>query len=196
MPNIYVWCSKSHFLNFYFFYFSTAPAKQTTLSQQQTTAATIAQLTQAYLRSQNVANTPVSTTNQNISSSTTTTTTPASPNTIDINILREKSKNMDLPLISALCNDRSLLKQTKAFVMPKHPRLTINQCESPKGKYPVSQLSTTQLAKPRKTSIGHHRHPNDKLPDLPMQTAEGNNYVMDPTPTAIKHKSYHSQPNL
>lgn len=104
---------------------------------------------------------------------------------------------MDLPLISALCNDRSLLKQTKAFVMPKHPRLTINQCDmSPKGKYPVSGLSTTQLAKPRKTSIGHHRHPNDKLPDLPMQTAEGNNYVMDPTPAAIKHKSYHSQPNL
>nr|CAD7462430.1 unnamed protein product [Timema tahoe] len=40
---------------------------------------------------------------------------------LDIRTLQEKSKNLDLPLISALCNDRSLLKQTNAFVMPKHP---------------------------------------------------------------------------
>lgn len=40
---------------------------------------------------------------------------------LDIRTLREKSRNMDLPLISALCNDRSLLKQTNAFVMPRHP---------------------------------------------------------------------------
>ncbi|KAG8212686.1 hypothetical protein J437_LFUL019564 [Ladona fulva] len=38
---------------------------------------------------------------------------------LDIRTLREKSKNLDLPLISALCNDRSLLKQTNAFVA--HP---------------------------------------------------------------------------
>lgn len=131
---------------------------------------------------------------------------PTTPSSIDINTLREKSKHLDLPLISALCNDRSLLKQTKAFVLPKHPRnaattaqpnsaATVTTASSPKAKYPVSGLSTTQLAKPRKSSISH-RHPNDKLPPLPMQTAEGNNYVMDPTPTAIKHKSYNSQPNL
>ncbi|XP_047001587.1 protein expanded [Schistocerca americana] len=41
---------------------------------------------------------------------------------LDIRTLREKSKNLDLPLISALCNDRSLLEQTNAFVMPRHPR--------------------------------------------------------------------------
>ncbi|XP_055386644.1 protein expanded isoform X2 [Condylostylus longicornis] len=117
---------------------------------------------------------------------------------IDIQTLREKSKNMDLPLISALCNDRSLLKQTKAFVMPKHPKNTLtispNSLSSKtiqSTKYPVSGLSTTQLAKPRKTTISH-RHPNDKLPPLPMQTAEANNYVMDPTPSVIKHKSYNS----
>lgn len=123
---------------------------------------------------------------------------PSSATTIDINTLRERSKHLDLPLISALCNDRSLLKQTKAFVMPKHPRSSLNQGSNQlsKGKYPVSGLSTTQLNKPRqKTSISH-RHPNDKLPPLPMQTTEGNNYVMDPTPTAIKHKSFSSQPNL
>uniref|UniRef100_A0A146L805 Protein expanded n=3 Tax=Lygus hesperus TaxID=30085 RepID=A0A146L805_LYGHE len=40
---------------------------------------------------------------------------------LDISSLREKSRNLDLPLISALCNDRNLLKQTNAFVMPQHP---------------------------------------------------------------------------
>lgn len=38
---------------------------------------------------------------------------------VDIQLIRERSKNLDLPLIAALCNDRSLLKQTKAFGMPK-----------------------------------------------------------------------------
>lgn len=142
---------------------------------------------------------------------------------IDIKTLREKSKNLDLPLISALMHDRSLLKQTRAFVMPKHPKMgTTNTGNSnspasgnapsnvsttpstqqqqqqnnilasaPKTKYPVSGLSTTQLVKPRKTSIVSHRHPNDKLPPLPGQTTtEGNNYVMDPTPA--KQKSYSS----
>uniref|UniRef100_A0A182K388 FERM domain-containing protein n=1 Tax=Anopheles christyi TaxID=43041 RepID=A0A182K388_9DIPT len=158
---------------------------------------------------------------------------PANDHTsIDIKTLREKSKHLDLPLISALMHDRSLLKQTRAFVMPKHPKAngsmqkggaggtgvvpggspTINgealngnggsppgNNPSPKCKYPVSGLSTTQLAKPRKTSASH-RHPNDKLPPLPGQTgpgqtgptAEGNNYVMDPTPTPIKQKSFSS----
>ncbi|XP_033207992.1 protein expanded isoform X2 [Belonocnema kinseyi] len=40
---------------------------------------------------------------------------------LDLRKLREKSRNLDLPLISALCNDRNLLKQTNAFVLPKHP---------------------------------------------------------------------------
>uniref|UniRef100_A0A182NZV6 FERM domain-containing protein n=1 Tax=Anopheles epiroticus TaxID=199890 RepID=A0A182NZV6_9DIPT len=161
-------------------------------------------------------------------------TDPADHTSIDIKTLREKSKHLDLPLISALMHDRSLLKQTRAFVMPKHPKAngsnglqkgaggaglapggtpTINgespngnggsppsnNNPSPKSKYPVSGLSTTQLAKPRKTSASH-RHPNDKLPPLPGQTgpgqtgptAEGNNYVMDPTPTPIKQKSFSS----
>lgn len=34
---------------------------------------------------------------------------------LDICSLREKSKNLDLPLISALCNDKSLLKQTNTI---------------------------------------------------------------------------------
>lgn len=137
---------------------------------------------------------------------------------IDIKTLREKSKNLDLPLISALMHDRSLLKQTRAFVMPKHPKMgttTVVNGNGPaspapaaattqqqsilaaaaaahKSKYPVSGLSTTQLVKPRKTAVVSHRHPNDKLPPLPGQTAtaEGNNYVMDPTPA--KQKSYSS----
>lgn len=125
-------------------------------------------------------------------STSTNTISPVTP--IDINVLREHSKHLDLPLISALCNDRSLLKQT-AYVMPKHPLSNVKQntLQMSKGKYPVSGLSTTQLNKSRqKTSISH-RHPNDKLPPLPSYTAELNNYVMDP---AMKHKSFSSQPNL
>lgn len=165
---------------------------------------------------------------------------------VDIQLIRERSKNLDLPLIAALCNDRSLLKQTKAFVMPKHPQkggvgqtVVVNgnggvavvsstgggggvgvgvgignigtMGENLKGslnnlvpignrnKYPVSGLSTLQLAKPKK-SVASHRHPQDKLPPLPGHTTEagliktngGNNYVMDP----IKHKGYNSQPGV
>lgn len=120
-------------------------------------------------------------------------TAPATP--IDINILRERSKHMDLPLISALCNDRSLLKQT-AFVMPKHPASNMKQntLQMSKGKYPVSGLSTTQLTKSRSKMSISHRHPQDKLPPLPLAPiTPGNNYVMDP---AAKHKSFSSQPNL
>lgn len=118
---------------------------------------------------------------------------------IDINILREKSKHLDLPLISALCNDRSLLKQTKAFVMPKPSRSSLQGLShtSSKSKYPVSGLNTTQLTstKGRKTTISH-RHPNDKLPPLPVQEKSGNknNYVMDPIP--LKQKTNQQNTNL
>lgn len=92
---------------------------------------------------------------------------------LDIRTLREKSRNLDLPLISALCNDRYLLKQTKAFVMPKHPTeatsssasvkntgRSSNGATSNRNKYPVSGLSTTQITKPpRKSSTSTHKHP-------------------------------------
>ncbi|KZC10077.1 Protein expanded [Dufourea novaeangliae] len=91
---------------------------------------------------------------------------------LDIRTLREKSRNLDLPLISALCNDRYLLKQTKAFVMPKHPTEATSSTSAKNGtrssnggtsnrnKYPVSGLSTTQITKPpRKSSTSTHRHP-------------------------------------
>lgn len=132
---------------------------------------------------------------QNISNTSSEQSTPGiktSPqNPIDIQVLREKSKHLDLPLISALCNDRSLLKQTKAFVAPKNLKTT--------GSVNTTMTTTTEItttaqsiSKPRKTSISH-RHPNDKLPPLPVQTAEANNYVMDPTPVNSKHKSFSSQ---
>uniref|UniRef100_A0A0A1XJ06 Protein expanded n=1 Tax=Zeugodacus cucurbitae TaxID=28588 RepID=A0A0A1XJ06_ZEUCU len=176
----------------------------------------------------------------------------ASTNPLDIDVLREKSKHLDLPLISALCNDPSLLKQTKVFANPKtnrtptaatmrnigvtaastssgrvaHKSLTINagafvanetpnvtsasstavvsagtstNTTVPNATLPTNTntksmtSSTLQLvsAKGRKT-VGSHRHPNDKLPPLPMQMAEANNYVMDPA-IMKHHKSYNSQ---
>ena len=57
---------------------------------------------------------------------------------LDIRTLREKSKNMDLPLISALCNDRSLIKQTNAFVMPRHPGGKQGGSSGGRGERPVS----------------------------------------------------------
>lgn len=112
---------------------------------------------------------------------------------IDIRTLREKSKNLDLPLISALCNDRSLLKQTKAFVMPKHPSgETMAQRLSgsnSKSKYPVSGLSSTQINKPARKPMSSHRHPGDKLPEIPR--APPNNYVVTETRSA-KHKTMQS----
>lgn len=110
---------------------------------------------------------------------------------IDIRTLREKSKNLDLPLISALCNDRSLIKQTKAFVMPKHPSGEIPMRisgSSSKSKYPVSGLSSTQINKPIRKPPSSHRHPGDKLPEIPR--APPNNYVV--TDPRGKHKIVHS----
>lgn len=128
---------------------------------------------------------------KNISSEATNAAEEAQRVALDIRTLREKSKKMDLPLISALCNDRSLIKQTKAFVMPKHPG------EVPlrppglgtKGKYPVSGLSSARINKTaRKTPSVNHRHPGDKLPDIPRATP--NNYVL--TEPRSKHKTMQS----
>lgn len=176
-------------------------------------------------------------------SSPSTANTPT-PNEFDIALLREKSKHLDLPLISALCNDRSLLKQTKVLVNPKNPKQGLNNAQTISGaastsptlsttsitltetatnisKLPLTSLNhnnngsstsagsltgtattagaaatssnkilTSTVAKSRKTSVSH-RHPNDKLPPLPMQLAEANNYVMDPA-ILKHHKSYNS----
>ncbi|XP_050543075.1 protein expanded isoform X2 [Daktulosphaira vitifoliae] len=44
-----------------------------------------------------------------------TPTSVADTTVLDIESLREKSRNLDLPLISALCNDQTLLKQTNTL---------------------------------------------------------------------------------
>lgn len=102
---------------------------------------------------------------------------------IDIKTLREKSKNLDLPLIAALCNDKSLLKQTKAFVMPKHGDR--ERGERGHGKRPVSGSGGVGGKGPIRR--GCHRHPGDALPALPHPTprATANTYVPDPRPPAI-----------
>lgn len=118
---------------------------------------------------------------------------------IDISILREKSKHMDLPLISALCNDRSLLKQTKAFVgknSKTSSTLTSPNNQNSPSKLKSSGLATTQSSlKSKKLNGSQHRHPNDKLPPIPVEKktenscGNKNNYVMDPIPLKQKNKS-------
>ncbi|KAK9878136.1 hypothetical protein WA026_021152 [Henosepilachna vigintioctopunctata] len=114
------------------------------------------------------------------------------PAGIDIRTLREKSKKLDLPLISALCNDRSLIKQTKAFVMPRHPGDSVPRqslTSTTRQKYPVSGLSSSKINKTtRKAPLISHRHPGDKLPEIPRATP--NNYVL--TDTRVKHKTMQS----
>lgn len=119
---------------------------------------------------------------------------------LDIKTLREKSKKMDLPLISALCNDRSLLKQTKAFVLPKHPSdINPRNISTSRNKYPVSGLSSTRINKPTRKPPVSHRHPGDKLPEIPTREkfttdiprATPNNYVL--TDPRAKHKTMQSQ---
>ncbi|XP_030565525.1 protein expanded [Drosophila novamexicana] len=146
----------------------------------------------------------------------------AQANPLDIALLREKSKHLDLPLISALCNDRSLLKQTKVAVNPKNAKQTTSATAAAvaagAGSAPAATTSTaggvghhgaskslaqTQvtngstptgtLSKGRKSATISHRHPQDKLPPLPVQLAEANNYVMDPAVVMKHHKSYNSQ---
>lgn len=170
--------------------------------------------------------------NNSIGSSNSATANASAQNELDIALLREKSKHLDLPLISALCNDRSLLKQTKVLSNPKSPKTTVsntattsstnlnttataattadggstainksltnlthNNGSSTLGTSSTSNLSSPVTApavstKSRKTSVSH-RHPNDKLPPLPMQLAEANNYVMDPA-ILKHHKTYNS----
>uniref|UniRef100_A0A1A9WUK9 FERM domain-containing protein n=1 Tax=Glossina brevipalpis TaxID=37001 RepID=A0A1A9WUK9_9MUSC len=180
-----------------------------------------------------------------INTGTVATPISTAANELDIALLREKSKHLDLPLISALCNDRSLLKQTKVLINPRSTLRQVANCSSTSSTAfttITSSLTTLETASPtnanksgtllingassatsvisgngsttivagttmspmtsgkllaatsagksRKTSISH-RHPNDKLPPLPMQLAEANNYVMDPA-ILKHHKSYNS----
>nr|AAB39774.1 expanded [Drosophila melanogaster] len=104
---------------------------------------------------------------------------------LDIALLREKSKHLDLPLISALCNDRSLLKQTKVVINPKTGQEMPTSSAQPSGAttngVANSSAGAGTLSKARKGSTVSHRHPQDKLPPLPVQQlAEANNYVIDP----------------
>ncbi|KAJ8721395.1 hypothetical protein PYW07_002170 [Mythimna separata] len=121
---------------------------------------------------------------------------------LDIKTLREKSKNLDLPLIAALCNDRSLLKQTKAFGAPKLNKPTGSDCESER-KCVKSVPNTTdsidlknkQEYNAKRVMTGSQkkiliRNPTDKLPALPVSEshprAMSNTYVMHPTVAKIK----------
>ncbi|XP_037957421.1 protein expanded [Teleopsis dalmanni] len=106
----------------------------------------------------------------------------ASTSNIDIALIREQSRYLDLPLISALCNDRTLFSQTNA-ADTKLTRCNESAChtnqkvgDTIKNNGQNSNLTSgaTLLAiTPHKKSISH-RYPNDRLPPLPTQSAEAN----------------------
>uniref|UniRef100_A0A1E1W8X4 Uncharacterized protein n=5 Tax=Pectinophora gossypiella TaxID=13191 RepID=A0A1E1W8X4_PECGO len=122
---------------------------------------------------------------------------------LDIKTLREKSKNLDLPLIAALCNDRSLLKQTKAFGAPKLSKQTGSDCESDRKCAKSVQNTTDNLDFKIKQDYNIKRevtgsqkkilirNPTDKLPALPdsethTPRAMSNTYVMHPSVVKTK----------
>ncbi|XP_039751480.1 protein expanded [Pararge aegeria] len=122
---------------------------------------------------------------------------------LDIKTLREKSKNLDLPLIAALCNDRSLLKQTKAFGATKIVKQTGSDCESDKKSAKSAQITTDNIDIKNKQEINAKRvvtgpqkkilirNPTDKLPALPgsethTPRALSNTYVMHPNIGKLK----------
>nr|XP_026484692.1 protein expanded [Vanessa tameamea] len=122
---------------------------------------------------------------------------------LDIKTLREKSKNLDLPLIAALCNDRSLLKQTKAFGATKLTKHSSSDCESEIKSAKCSQNTTDNLDLKNRPELNTRkvvtvsqkkilgRNPTDKLPALPgsethTPRALSNTYVMHPSVVKLK----------
>lgn len=122
---------------------------------------------------------------------------------LDIKTLREKSKNLDLPLIAALCNDRSLLKQTKAFGATKSTKQTGSDCENDRKSAKFSQNTTDNIDLKKKQELNARkavtgsekkilvRNPTDKLPALPgsethTPRAMSNTYVMHPNIVKLK----------
>ncbi|XP_026814484.1 protein expanded [Rhopalosiphum maidis] len=101
-------------------------------------------------------------------------TAPASSTTVlDIESLREKSRNLDLPLISALCNDQTLLKQTNALVTENKATQTVGTASSslaatPSSSYqpplppyqPSSLPSSSEQTQPSQGSVASANKPN------------------------------------
>ena len=76
---------------------------------------------------------------------------------IDIHTLIQQSKNLDLPLISALCNDKTLIQQTNAFVMPKHPSL--KRRPSANKSIDNSRINSSfSMSKNFNDATAHHHH--------------------------------------
>lgn len=124
---------------------------------------------------------------------------------LDIKTLREKSKNLDLPLIAALCNDRSLLKQTKAFGAPKLSKQTCTDYDSERAKSAPNTTDNVDIRNKQEINVKRVagsqkkillRNPTDKLPALPgsevhTPRAMSNTYVVHPA--VVKNKKI--QPN-
>ncbi|PSN49531.1 hypothetical protein C0J52_04976 [Blattella germanica] len=113
---------------------------------------------------------------------------------LDIRTLREKSKNLDLPLISALCNDRSLLKQTNAFVMPRHPGPGGKQAASPGGRCerPVSWHVETDSKQGSASTEGKATVSETSSVDSSSATSKPQKSMLLASLLASKHSSYSS----
>ena len=81
---------------------------------------------------------------------------------LDIKTLREKSRNLDLPLISALCNDTTLLNQAKRKPNPLPPQLQ-----------PQSQQQHQQQQQQQPPTQQVSNIQSMPLPPTPIEAAQG-----------------------
>ncbi|KAL4141579.1 hypothetical protein QTP88_004196 [Uroleucon formosanum] len=89
------------------------------------------------------------------------TTPTGSTSVLDIISLREKSRNLDLPLISALCNDQTLLKQTNALVTENKATQTV---ATPSSSLSAATALASSLYQPLPPLSLSSYHPPPPLP--------------------------------
>lgn len=104
-----------------------------------------------------------------VDAATTTTASPsaaaaAAAAVLDIETLRQQSRNLDLPLISALCNDQTLLKQTNALATENKATQTVTTAVASSSSLQATPLlhqplpsPSSMLHQPSPWSSHHHQ---------------------------------------
>lgn len=84
----------------------------------------------------------------------TNTSTASASIALDIESLREKSRNLDLPLISALCNDQTLLKQTNAQIVAENKATQTAVAASSSRIVATAAAGTSSSHRPQPAAVG------------------------------------------
>ena len=99
---------------------------------------------------------------------------PGQKTPLDIKTLREKSRNLDLPLISALCNDTTLLNQAKRKPNPAAAasgQLQLQAQQQQQQQQQQSQQQQQQQQQHQPTQVSNIQ--SMPLPPTPIEAAQG-----------------------